>query len=96
MLKKKYLLTLCLFIFIGILTGCKSKFEKLQASSNTAKKYQEAMAKINVGNTQQICLREGCGATITSKNPKSLYCSKNQLCINEKQSQNRIRRASKS
>lgn len=50
MLKKKYLLTLCLFIFIGILTGCKSKFEKLQASSNTAKKYQEAIRLYNNGN----------------------------------------------
>ena len=60
------------------------------------KKYEDAMAKKNVVSTQQLCLREGCGATITSKNPKSLYCSKNKLCINEKKSQNRIQRASKS
>ena len=38
------------------------------------KKYEDAMAKKNVISTQQLCLREGCGATITSKNPKSLYC----------------------
>ena len=34
------------------------------------KKYEDAMVKKNVVSTQQLCLREGCGATITSKNPK--------------------------
>ena len=38
------------------------------------KKYEDAMARKNVVSTQQICLRKGCGATITSRNSKSLYC----------------------
>ena len=52
----------------------------------TKKKLQEALTR----EPQKMCRREGCGAILTSNNAKSLYCSKNQLCLNEKSKQNRI------
>lgn len=47
MFKNKRLITWCLFILLVIAAGCKSKFEKLQQSSDTAKKYQEAIRLYN-------------------------------------------------
>ncbi|MGV3508997.1 MAG: outer membrane protein assembly factor BamD [Sphingobacteriaceae bacterium] len=49
MFKNKQFLTYCLILLITIVAGCKSKFEKLQASNNTAKKYQEALRLYNKG-----------------------------------------------
>lgn len=49
MFKNKRLIRIAavsLLIMIGV-TGCKSKFEKLRASNNTAKKYQEAIKLYN-------------------------------------------------
>ncbi|WP_256012992.1 outer membrane protein assembly factor BamD [Desertivirga xinjiangensis] len=47
MFKNKRLITWCLFIIIAVAAGCKSKFEKLQQSNDTAKKYQEAIRLYN-------------------------------------------------
>ncbi len=47
MFKKKRLLTWCLIILIAGVAGCKSKFEKLVQSNDTAKKYQEAIRLYN-------------------------------------------------
>ena len=44
-----------------------------------------------IQNKSKICN----GAMITSNNSKGLYCSKNQLCLNEKAKRNRIFRAEK-
>jgi outer membrane protein assembly factor BamD len=49
MFKNKQFLTYCLILLITIVAGCKSKFEKLQQSTNTAKKYQEALRLYNKG-----------------------------------------------
>lgn len=49
MFKNKQLLTLCLVLMLTIVAGCKSKFEKLQESTNTGKKYQEALRLYNKG-----------------------------------------------
>ncbi len=49
MFKNKQFLTYCLIAFITVVGGCKSKFEKLQQSNNTAKKYQEALRLYNKG-----------------------------------------------
>ena len=49
MFKNKQLVTFCLVLVITIIAGCKSKFEKLQESNNTAKKYQEALRFYNKG-----------------------------------------------
>ena len=57
----------------------------------TKKKLQEVLTR----EPQKMCRREGCGAILTSNNAKSLYCSKNQLCLNEKSKQNRIIREAK-
>lgn len=48
MLKSKGLAILGLILCLGLcFTGCKSKFEKLRASSDVAKKYQEAIKLYN-------------------------------------------------
>ena len=48
MFKNKSLAILSLFIlFTVVFTGCKSKFEKLRASTDVAKKYQEAIRLYN-------------------------------------------------
>ncbi len=48
MFKNKSLTILSLFIlFTIVFTGCKSKFEKLKASTDVAKKYQEAIRLYN-------------------------------------------------
>lgn len=48
MFKNKSLAVLSLFIlFIIVFTGCKSRFEKLRASTDVAKKYQEAIRLYN-------------------------------------------------
>jgi outer membrane protein assembly factor BamD len=45
---------------ISILAGCKSKFEKLQESTNTGKKYQEAIRLYNKGDyNKALILFEG-------------------------------------
>lgn len=49
MLKKRTILTYCLIALITVLAGCKSKFEQLQRSTDTAKKYQEALRLYNSG-----------------------------------------------
>ncbi|MBC8054260.1 MAG: outer membrane protein assembly factor BamD [Sphingobacteriaceae bacterium] len=49
MFKNKQFLTYCLILLITLVAGCKSKFEKLQESTNTAKKYQEAVRLYNKG-----------------------------------------------
>lgn len=49
MFKNKQLLTYCLVLLISVIAGCKSKFEKLQASGDTAKKYQEGLRLYNKG-----------------------------------------------
>lgn len=49
MFKNKQLLTYCLILLLSVLAGCKSKFEKLQASNDTAKKYQEGLRLYNKG-----------------------------------------------
>ncbi|MEJ6982186.1 outer membrane protein assembly factor BamD [Pedobacter sp. P351] len=49
MFKNKQFLTYCLILLITVFAGCKSKFEKLQESTNTAKKYQEALRLYNKG-----------------------------------------------
>nr|WP_255905126.1 outer membrane protein assembly factor BamD [Pedobacter mongoliensis] len=49
MFKNKQFLTYCFILLMTVLTGCKSKFEKLQESTNTAKKYQEALRLYNKG-----------------------------------------------
>lgn len=49
MFKNKQILTYCLILLITVLAGCKSKFEKLQRSTDTAKKYQEALRLYNSG-----------------------------------------------
>lgn len=47
MFKKKRLLTWCLLLVVALVSGCKSKFEKLVASNDTGKKYQEAIRLYN-------------------------------------------------
>jgi outer membrane protein assembly factor BamD len=47
MFKNKRLLTWCLLLAVALVTGCKSKFEKLVASNDTGKKYQEAIRLYN-------------------------------------------------
>lgn len=47
MFKKKRLLTWCVLLVLALVTGCKSKFEKLVASNDTGKKYQEAIRLYN-------------------------------------------------
>ncbi len=48
MLKNKGLAIISLILILGLsFTGCKSKFEKLRASSDVAKKYQEAIRLYN-------------------------------------------------
>lgn len=47
MFKKKRLLTWCLLLVVALVAGCKSKFEKLVASNDTGKKYQEAIRLYN-------------------------------------------------
>ena len=49
MLKSKQFLFSCLIVILTIISACKSKFEKLQESNNTAKKYQEALRLYNKG-----------------------------------------------
>ncbi|MBC7912525.1 MAG: outer membrane protein assembly factor BamD [Pyrinomonadaceae bacterium] len=49
MFKNKQILTYCLLVLFTVFAGCKSKFEKLQESSNTGKKYQEALRLYNKG-----------------------------------------------
>ena len=49
MFKNKQLLSYCLIMLICIVTGCKSKFEKLQESRDTGKKYKEAIRLYNKG-----------------------------------------------
>lgn len=51
MFKNKRLLSLSLFVLLAIcIAGCKSKFEKLRLSNDTAKKYQEAVRLYNKKN----------------------------------------------
>lgn len=47
MFKNKRLLTWCLLLAVALVTSCKSKFEKLVASNDTGKKYQEAIRLYN-------------------------------------------------
>ncbi|MGV3707079.1 MAG: outer membrane protein assembly factor BamD [Arcticibacter sp.] len=47
MFKNKRLLTWCLLLLVAVAAGCKSKFEKLVASNDTGKKYQEAIRLYN-------------------------------------------------
>lgn len=47
MFKNKRLLTWCLLLVMALAAGCKSKFEKLVASNDTGKKYQEAIRLYN-------------------------------------------------
>ena len=56
MLKNKQLLTYCLILLISILAGCKSKFEKLQESRDTGKKYKEAIRLYNKGDYNKALL----------------------------------------
>jgi outer membrane protein assembly factor BamD len=50
MLKNRQLFTYSLVLLIALATtGCKSKFEKLQASNNTAAKYREGLRLYNKG-----------------------------------------------
>lgn len=47
MFKNKRLLTWCLLLVVAVVAGCKSRFEKLVASNDTGKKYQEAIRLYN-------------------------------------------------
>ena len=48
MFKNKRLLTITIYLLLAVvITGCKSKFEKLRTSNDTAKKYQEALKFYN-------------------------------------------------
>jgi len=47
MFKNKRFITHCLVIMMATAVGCKSKFEKLQASNDTGKKYQEGIRLYN-------------------------------------------------
>ncbi|WP_207535554.1 outer membrane protein assembly factor BamD [Desertivirga arenae] len=47
MFKNKRFITHCLIIMMATAVGCKSKFEKLQASNDTGKKYQEGIRLYN-------------------------------------------------
>ncbi|WP_207424041.1 outer membrane protein assembly factor BamD [Desertivirga brevis] len=47
MFKNKRVITHCLIIMLATAVGCKSKFEKLQASNDTGKKYQEGIRLYN-------------------------------------------------
>ena len=47
MFKNKRFVTHCLVIIMATAVGCKSKFEKLQASNDTGKKYQEGIRLYN-------------------------------------------------
>jgi len=49
MFKNRQLLTFYLILLITVFAGCKSKFEKLQLSNDTGKKYQEAIRLYNKG-----------------------------------------------
>lgn len=47
MFKNKGLLTWAVVLLLAVVAGCKSKFEKLQESNDTGKKYQEALRLYN-------------------------------------------------
>ncbi|HEY0055153.1 MAG TPA: outer membrane protein assembly factor BamD [Pedobacter sp.] len=49
MFKNKQIFTYCFILLFTVFAGCKSKFEKLQQSNNTSKKYQEALRLYNKG-----------------------------------------------
>jgi outer membrane protein assembly factor BamD len=49
MFKNKQAFTFLFILMIAIFSGCKSKFEKLQESNNTAGKYREALRLYNKG-----------------------------------------------
>ena len=77
----------------------KSKTDDEDELASTKNELEETKKQLLIAqkeliqNKSKICKREGCGAIITSNNSKGLYCSKNQLCLNEKA--NRIFRAEK-